>query len=359
MIPGARSVHETRAMGRSGDDRAAARERALVAYEAMGSMVRPKAFLRQPRYLDGPWSGAGAASVWGFSQPLAAAVSLVRLGALDAGTFDPLLELLERYRIGGGYGPFPGDATRYFDDNAWIGLDLVGVHLATGRDDALDGAVRVLAFLRHGEHPRGGVRWVEQAGSPRNTCSTGPTAQLALWVHHLTGDADALAFAERCRAFLVDTLQRDDRLYADNVDQTGRIDHGIFSYNQGTPVGTDVLFHRITGDRAYLDHAVTAAVASLAHFGAEDRCWTHAPSFNAIWLRNLVMLDAVRPVPGLWELLDPYAERLWSEGRNPSTGWFTEGGIGSYGRGGVLDQGGVAQILALPAYPTELAAALV
>jgi hypothetical protein len=297
--------------------------------------------------------------VWALSQPLAAAVSLVRLGALDPGALQPLLDVLERYRIGDGYGPFPGDTNRYFDDNAWIGLDLVGVHLSTGRADVLADAQRVLGFLRGGEHPGGGVRWVERSGSPRNTCSTAPTAQLALWVHRLTGDADALAYAERCRAFLVGTLQRDDLLYADHIDESGAIDHSIYSYNQGTPVGVDVAFHAITGDDAYLDHATASAEASLAHFGADDRLWTHAPCFNAIWLRNLVLLDAVRPLPGLSDVLAPYVERLWAEARSPATGWFTGGGIGSYDRGGVLDQGGIAQLLALPSYPKELAATLV
>jgi hypothetical protein len=352
-------MHDTRDVDGDDDVRAAARDRSRAAFDVVGAMARPGGFLRQARFLDGPWSGAGLASVWGISQPLAAAVSLVRLGALEPTVLAPLLGLLERYRIGSAYGPFPGDANRYYDDNAWIGLDFVGIHLATGDTDALASAHRVLAFVRHGEHPRGGVRWVEQAGSPRNTCSTGPSAQLALWVHHLTGDADALAFAERCRVFLVGTLQRDDLLFADHIDQAGRIDHAIHSYNQGTPVGMDVLFHTVTGDGTHLDHATAAAAASLAHFVDDDRYWTQAPCFNAIWLRNLVVLDAVRPLPGLWDLIDAYVERLWSEARNPSTGWFTEAGIGSYDRGGVLDQGGIAQILALPAYPTELAATLV
>ena len=135
-----------------------AQERSAAAFAVLGALTRSGGFLRQPRFLDGPWPGAGVASVWGLSQPIAAAVSLVRLGALDPGALDPLLAVLERYRIGDAYGPFPGDVNRYFDDNAWVGLDLVGVHLATGDVDALAGARRVLAFLGHGEHPGGGVR---------------------------------------------------------------------------------------------------------------------------------------------------------------------------------------------------------
>lgn len=336
-----------------------ARERAVAAWEPLATMIRPARWFRSARFVDGPWAGAGTASVWGLSQPLAAAVALVRIGALDARTFDPLAGALEGYRVGNGYGPFPGDGTHYYDDNAWIGLDLVGVHLATGDPAPLVDATRVLAFLGEGEHPDGGVRWVARPRSPRNTCSTAPAAQLALWVHLLTGDPEALRFAERCRTFLVGHLRRDDHLYADNVDVDGVVDPAIYSYNQGTPVGMDVLFHRITGDASFLDDAAATARAALAHLGADDRLWTGAPSFNAIWLRNLVALDAVAPVPGLQPVLETYAARLWDEGRDPVTGWFTRGGIGRYEKGGVLDQGGVVQILALPAWPVELAADLV
>ena len=110
-----------------------------VATTSWGPMAKPARFLREATYVDGPWSDAGTASVWGLSQPLAAAVSMVRLGTLDPTDLEPLLDVLERYRIGEAYGPFPGDANRYYDDNAWIGLDLVGVHLATGDPEALAG----------------------------------------------------------------------------------------------------------------------------------------------------------------------------------------------------------------------------
>jgi len=336
-----------------------AREQALAAWEPLAAMMRPGRWFRSARYLDGPWPGAGPASVWGLSQPLAAAVALVRIGALDAATLGALAVVLEEYRMGNGYGPFPGDGTHYYDDNAWIGLDFVGVHLATGDPAPLVDATRVLAFLREGEHPDGGVHWVERRRSPRNTCSTAPTAQLALWVHLLTGDPEALAFAERCRSFLVARLRRDDHLHADNVDVDGTVDPAIYSYNQGTPVGMDVLFHRVTGDPSFLADASAAAGASLTHFAADDRLWTGAPCFNAIWLRNLATLDAVTPLPGFQPMVEAYAERLWEEGRDPGTGWFTRGGIGRYEKGGVLDQGGVVQILALAAWPPGLVGDLV
>ncbi len=337
-----------------------ARERALVAWQPVAALIRPgRRFVRRPRLADGPWPGSGPASVWGLSQPFAAAVSLVRVGALDAGVLAELGAVLDQYRVGDGYGPFPGDPDHYYDDNAWVGLVLVGVHLATGDPAPLAEAARVLAFIGRGEHPDGGVRWRARPDSPRNTCSTAPSAQLALWVHLLTGDPTALTFAARCRSFLHERLRRPDALYADNVDASGRVDPAIYSYNQGTPIGVDVLWHRITGDGSFLESAMATAVAALDHFGADDRLWSHAPCFNAIFLRNLVALDAVRPVPGLALATEAYAERLWTEGRDPSTGWFTRGDIGRYERGGVLDQGGVVQVLALGAWPPDIVADLV
>ena len=63
-----------------------------------------------------------------------------------------------------------------------------------------------------------------EAGLAPQHLLTAPAAQLALWLHLLTGDADALAFALRCRSFLEATLRRDDRLYADDIDPA-RVGH--------------------------------------------------------------------------------------------------------------------------------------
>ncbi len=321
------------------------------------------ALLRRPRLLppslrDGPWPGAGVAAVWGLSQVIAAGAQLLALGALDPATMTTLLRVLHRYADGTGYDAFPGDRPRYYDDNAWIGLDFVQLHLATGDEGHLADAARVLSFVRQGLRDDGGVYWVERPAESIHTCSTAPVGELAARLHLLTGDDEAGAVAERTSGYLHAHLRRSDALYRDNVRVDGSVDEAVYSYNQGTPVGLDVLRFRIDGDGTHLERAHETAAAALAHLAREDRLWQQAPCFNAIFFRNLLALDAVDPHPGVRPALADYCERLWHEARDVATGWFTDGGIGTYERGGVLDQAGVVQLLAIAAFSRSAAADL-
>ena len=109
---------------------------------------------------------------------LMAAIDIAHLTG-DQTIVDGLLDGLERYRIGDGYGPFPGDRTRYYDDNAWIALAFLYLATTSNRDDHLQlvaDAARVHGFVSSGEAPSGGVWWVEAPKQSVHTCSTAPAA---------------------------------------------------------------------------------------------------------------------------------------------------------------------------------------
>lgn len=300
--------------------------------------------------LEGPWPGAGRAAVWPVSQVLAAAIDLVRAGWIGEDDVSTLLRILETYHDGDGFGPFPGERPRYYDDNAWLALDLLDAHALLGDDALIDRAARTFLFIREGEHPDGGVYWVEAPRRSRHTCSTAPAGLVAMGLAGRHCDQhDALAFARRCDAYLHRALRRPDDLYADKVDDDGTRDEAIYGYNQGTPVALSVALFEADGDAAHLADARRTTTASLAHFAEGDRLWGHEPCFNAIWLRNLLTLDRHDRQPPVQDLIGRYADRLWREARHPRSGWFTEGGIGRYDKGGVLDQAGVVQVLVMAA----------
>ena len=176
------------------------------------------------------------------------------LGSIDPETVSPMLRGLERYRVGDGYGAFPGDRNRYYDDNAWIALDRLQLAILRGETSEVDAAASVFGLLRKGEAASGGVYWVEGEAS-RNTCSTGPAAQVALRLHLATGEQHYLEFAQRQMAFLDGTLRDDEGLYRDHVRPDETIEPTIWSYNQGTPIGAAVLLARITGDQSWIERA--------------------------------------------------------------------------------------------------------
>lgn len=288
------------------------------------------------------------AYVWPVSQVLAAAVDLAVLTG-DHGDAERLVIGLRAYAAGDGYLPLPGDRLRYYDDNAWIGLCFAQLHLQTGEARWLRRARKVFRFVREGQDPDGGMRWVERR-RPRHTCSAAPAAQLALRLHLADGSSETLAFAHRTLAWLDRTLLMRGGLYADHVDRRG-VNRALRTYNQGASVGAHLLLHLATGDETALAQARATAAASMRRFGP-DRTWRHQPVFNAVWLRNLLALDTLARVGGLRPALDGYLTRAWRESRDRD-GLFTAGGIGSYDGTPAVDTGGLIQLYALRAWPRD------
>jgi hypothetical protein len=275
-------------------------------------------FRRRLRVTDGPGHRTSVA-LWGLVHVLWAANDLRALGA-DV-PIDELTALIEDYRRGDGYAAKPRTRRRYHDDNAWLGL----VAAALG-DPSL--AARTLAFVRTGERPGGGIAWVED-GASRNACSTASAA----WLAGLLGDS---ASAERWMDWLDGALRGPDGLYSDRVE-AGRVDPAIFTYNQGAAVGA---LHSVGRDR----DAVATARASLAVFDGE-RLWREPPPFAAIWFRALLGVPTIAPETRA--VLDWYAQRLLADARDPATGLFTRGGVGTYDGTRTIDQAAIVQILAM------------
>ncbi len=292
----------------------------------------------------------GPAPAWPVSQVLAAAADLSQLTG-DLADVDALVLGLLPYARGEGFVPLPGQRRRYYDDNAWIGLCFAQLFVQTGAEHWRRSARRLWSFVAQGRDPDGGMRWVEGRRA-RHTCSAAPAAQLALRVRIAGGGPATQAFAEEVLGWLDRTLRTPGGLYADHQDRHG-IDRTLWSYNQGAAIGAHALLHRVTGDPVALTSAADTARASLRRFDP-DRTWLHPPAFNAIWFRNLLALDAVVPVPGLMDALDTYLERVWAAARDPATGLFTAGGIGSYDGTPAIDHAGLVQLYALRAWPREL-----
>lgn len=320
--------------------------------------------------LDGPGRRHGLAALWPFSQVLAAALQMAHLphGERAARTVDALGVEVERYWSREGYATHPGRSERYHDDNAWLGLDAVDAALMTtadGQDAAArrwwDVAVRATRFVLAGQQPDGGIHWVQpRAGrrSPCNACSTAPGIALALRVlrSHPELAADegaALALAaSRADAWLWSTLGAPEGVLWDHQEPDGTIERTVWSYNQGAAIAADVAWWQLTGEDRHLARARATANAALAWFAMDDRLWREPPAFVAILLRELVRLHRLTPRADVPLVLDGYAQRVWTDGRNPANGRFTEGGIGAYRDGGTLDHAGVVQVLALRALVT-------
>jgi Glycosyl hydrolase family 76 len=265
---------------------------------------------------------------------------------------------------------------RYYDDNAWVGLGLVQLErLRPGRGHA-ERARSLFRFAAGGWDARpeapspGGVFWVEQnppargAGTrnhDRNVVSNAPNAQLGLHLAELaaaTGRAGGAEFRARAQdmyAWVNVTLDagRDPDapatgLFFDKLRGDGTIDETLWTYNQGSMIGANVLLARQPDQGVpYLARAEAIAAKALRHYSGSYE--SRPAAFNAILFRNLLGLHSVTADDGLRrrirDAMSGYAGAAWATRRDRHDRFH-------FARGGrtLLDQSAMVQVYALLAW---------
>lgn len=302
-----------------------------------------------------------AAHAWPVSQALAASIAMASiphsspsfradvpagLAALDA-YWSP-----EVAGAPGGYAssalpPFGPGGEQFYDDNEWIGLDLLAAYRLHADPSLLRRARSIFVLVASGWATAtapcaGGIYWMRSSENrDRNAVSTLNGALLGLELHELTGALSYLDWARRMLTWTEQCLTRPDGLLADHLAADGSRDDRAWSYNQGAFIAASVLMAGATGDDRYLDRAERVATAALrvyrTAFAGEP------PVFVAIFFRDLALLDLVRPSERYRAVLARYAELAWKTGRNAKTGLFSGKGTTST----LLDQAGMVQIYAL------------
>ena len=218
----------------------------------------------------------------------------------------------------------PGGAT-YFDDNVWVGLDLIHAYLLTSNRSDLALAQDEFNFDVSGWDASttgacpGGVFWEDVAGSQRNVTANGASAELGLELDQLTGDTSDLTFATRMYQWAVTCLRTTGGLYDDHVNADGTLNSTIWSYNQGVMVGAGVLLYKLTGTTTYLSQAEQTASAAVVYFGTGPTLINQGPAFNAIYFRDLLFLNSVAPDDGYANEAQSFGSSLWTQ-RQVSTG---------------------------------------
>jgi hypothetical protein len=219
----------------------------------------------------------------------------------------------------------------YYDDNAWLGLALCRHHEVTGSKRAAHLSRRLLAFILGGwssepswSHP-GGVRWVDSdTNLSRNTCSNAPVAQLAVLIALRDKSDEMLKWSERIYEWVRDTFLTEQALYLDRIAPDGTKNPQIWSYNQGIMIGAGVQLHQATGMQSYLTQARETA-ESASQYLSLDRLLGQSAAFNAVYFRNLFLLDLVGPSSTYRRAAEGYTEHMWAERRDEESGLFQGG----------------------------------
>jgi len=296
--------------------------------------------------------GAGASSAWALSQELAAALGLAEADPSFRDDVRADLAALRLYRDGAGYlsyprAPYGVGGHVYYDDNDWLGLDLVRAYRLLGDGAILEQAERIFAFVSSGwdrdtSHAcPGGVFWTQDpANTDRNAVSTANAALLALALYRETRVPSYLHWARTMYAWVDTCLASPDGLYADHLTLTGGVDAREWSYNQGAMIAVGAELYSATGDTRYLVRATALADATLARFAAGE--FAGQPLiFAAIFFRDLKTLAAVVPDPAYLGAAQRFADRVWRAGRDRRTGL-----VAATGSVSLLDQAAVVDLYA-------------
>jgi hypothetical protein len=347
--------------------------RALLAFEAM----------QHNFYIAGSglYEGEPFSFLWPFSQALAATVTMSRVngvsripglpGALSHELSARLVGLrsyLDVDNSGAPEGTFtsslaafdgtvapptgPGGA-KYYDDNEWVGIELVRMYELTHSTADLGSAEAIMAFVMAGwdADPElacpGGVPFSNSSeNTERNTVTDGPGAELAVRLYQLTGNVAYLQFAEQAYNWTRTCLLESNGLYADHIGPHGTVAQTFWSYNQGAMIGAGTLLYQATGNSAYLYEARQTAKFALAYYTPE-RLGSELPFFVSVYFRNMLYLDSVTHDPPGAKLAQPYVDYAWQHLRL-SDNLFV---FGSPPSSQLLVQAAIVQIYGLLASP--------
>lgn len=338
-------------------------ERALLGFQAM----------QQHYYIAGSglYMGEPFSYLWPFSQALAATVSVnevaplrsqlrgelkVRLAGLGnyfdgddsgapEGTFTSTLAAYD-----GSVAPPAGPGgTKYYDDNDWVGIELVRLYRLTHERAALNRAEQIMAFEMAGWQTSpelgcpGGIPFSNSPqNSERNTITTAPAAELGVQLYGLTGNSAYLQFAEQAYAWVRTCLLEPSGLYGDHVNKRGVIEPRLWSYTQGAMIGAGTMLSQVTGNPEYLAQATQTVQAAAAHF-TPSVLGGEIPFFPSVYFRNVLYYDAVTQTEGARAQAQSYVDYFWAHLRTSSDLFV----YGSPPSGQLLVQAAIVQIYAL------------
>lgn len=161
----------------------------------------------------------------------------------------------------------------FYDDMEWNALAILRVYQATGDVKFKEAALQLWEYIKTGWNTNagGGITWKKGMEYSKNACSNGPACILAARLYQEFGDETYKEWAVKIYNWEKSTLfNANNGMVYDNINsETGEIKKDwVFTYNQGTFIGSAVELYKIFNEKSYLNDAVLAAdytTSSLAN----------------------------------------------------------------------------------------------
>ncbi len=162
--------------------------------------------------------------------------------------------------------PKPSPPDRYYDDNEWMVIALVGAYEDNHNIQTLRWAEDTFKFVLSGMDDQlgGGIYWHEQKRNSKNTCSNAPAIVGALRLYQVTRQKKYLDIAQRLYTWVNAHLQDPSGLYYDNIKLNGTVEKTEWSYNSALMIRANALLYAITNQESYLKEAERIATAAEA-----------------------------------------------------------------------------------------------
>ncbi|MBX5465909.1 MAG: glycoside hydrolase family 76 protein [Firmicutes bacterium] len=273
---------------------------------------------------------AAPVSLWSYAWGLAAVEDLARLpgGRTWRAEIPHLVAGLAPYWDAGAptpaYAPYPDptpETVKFYDDNAWVGLDLVTAWQLTHRPQYLQRAEALFRYEETGWDPHGGGLFWNDRHLLRNTAANAPAAELAAELYSVTRRPQYLRWAMRLKAWEQRHLVNPKTgAVWDHLGRGATVDRHLLSYNQGAVIGADCALYRATHERAYLEAAAKTAAFVAHHWTAFDGHRPLATAFAGVLADDLVWLWRLGHVPAArlaLEQLSPPTAALPGRWANP------------------------------------------
>ncbi|MCL2512959.1 MAG: glycoside hydrolase family 76 protein [Oscillospiraceae bacterium] len=272
------------------------------------------------------------ASCWEYIGLLSLVCKLAAIDETYLAMADDVLEGLRHYRREYKDGSFAGYAVNRklfknapatediaYDDNMWLGRDIISLYELTGEGKYFDMAAEIADWLIENayvglppalfeekglpvkDEPVGGFYWSYNKDA-LHTCSNGPAAQFLAALYRAGGGQEYLDHAKASYNFLY-YLENSDGVFHDlmrfekdagnNITAISGYDAATYSYNSGSPITAAIELYRITEEERYLldaEHWAASADAYYARTSDMEGVRQYPPGNAKVWF-NLVLLN--------------------------------------------------------------------
>ncbi len=223
----------------------------------------------------------------------------------------------------------------YYDDMEWNALVMLRAYNASNQERYKTAAISVWNDIKTGwnDNAGGGISWKKDQPYSKNACSNGPACILAARLYQQFGDGTDKEWAIKIYDWEKEYLfnPANGAVYDNINSRTGETQKAwIFTYNQGTFLGSALELYKITGEKSYLNDAQKAADHTLnALVNSNDRLLKDEGNgdgglFKGIFVRYFTQLilqpdlsDGTRN--RYLQFLKYNAETLWKTGTDKNT----------------------------------------